>query len=290
MLTIENTQFVAMIAPLGAELTSLKRKADQRECIWQDAAGQYWPRHAPVLFPAIGRSNHDRYLLEQVAFSMKQHGFARDLPFTVLPQTRPDAVSLQLNADEATLRDYPFLFSLQLTYTLTDSGLQIDYLVQNYGDTKMPYALGYHPGFNLTQPLDHYELVLDGIQVPMTSLGIDPAPFRDGSVHVLQTAKQNHLPLSYPLLDDGLIIIDARQAQIALVQTLKGERLVQLNLADFPYLALWTPEHQQAPFLCVEPFAGLPDQYGAPVDWHQKMGNTRLPAGGTKRYVLTLRV
>lgn len=39
-------------------------------------------------------------------------------------------------------------------------------------------------------------------------------------------------------------------------------------------------EHETQPFICIEPFAGLPDQASdQPTDWNNKKGNNLLEAG-----------
>ena len=52
---------------------------------------------------------------------MTQHGFARDMNFKVMEQ-EDDMVLLQLNADHNTLKVYPFYFTLEIRYKLTNDG------------------------------------------------------------------------------------------------------------------------------------------------------------------------
>ena len=57
---IQNDQLIAEIAEHGAELISLKSKESNLEYIWQGDP-EYWGRHAPVLFPFVGRLKDDQY-------------------------------------------------------------------------------------------------------------------------------------------------------------------------------------------------------------------------------------
>jgi galactose mutarotase-like enzyme len=50
--TLRSDDITAIIAPDGAELISLKNQRGL-ELLWQAAPA--WPRHAPILFPIIGR-------------------------------------------------------------------------------------------------------------------------------------------------------------------------------------------------------------------------------------------
>ncbi|OJG81845.1 hypothetical protein RV14_GL002388 [Enterococcus ratti] len=80
---IQNDQLIAEIAEHGAELISLKSKETAFEYIWQ-ADPTYWGRHAPVLFPFVGRLKNDQYTYQGKTYDMRQHGFARDMDFEVI--------------------------------------------------------------------------------------------------------------------------------------------------------------------------------------------------------------
>ena len=54
MIVLENEGFRVEINPFGAELTSFRSKTTGTEYVWGgDPAA--WKRHAPVLFPIVGR-------------------------------------------------------------------------------------------------------------------------------------------------------------------------------------------------------------------------------------------
>lgn len=65
MTTIENQQLIARFNTKGAELISLKSKESAIEYIWQGNP-EYWARHAPVLFPIVGRLKDDRSCTSEV--------------------------------------------------------------------------------------------------------------------------------------------------------------------------------------------------------------------------------
>src|SRR4051812_17826544 len=83
----------------GAEIASVKR--DGMEYMWQ-AKPDVWPRHAPVLFPIVGKLKNG---------SLSQHGFARDKEFTCVSQDK-GAISFRLKSDEETKKIFPFDFDL----------------------------------------------------------------------------------------------------------------------------------------------------------------------------------
>src|SRR5271169_2490325 len=76
--TLRNDVLSATVTEDGAELCSLKN-AEGLELLWQ--AGPQWPRHAPLLFPIVGRLKNDELRHKGKVYPMTQHGFARDQRF-----------------------------------------------------------------------------------------------------------------------------------------------------------------------------------------------------------------
>ena len=60
--TIENSFLKISVSDHGAELTGIYDKTNDREILWQ-ADPAYWKRHAPVLFPNVGRNYKDIWRL-----------------------------------------------------------------------------------------------------------------------------------------------------------------------------------------------------------------------------------
>ena len=118
--TLSNDLLTVSIQDAGAQLCSV-RSAGGTEYLWQ-ADPAVWGRHAPLLFPLIGRLQDSQYTLDGRAWSISTHGFARDAQFQVSEQG-PTALSFQLEDSEETRRVYPFSFVLTVTYTLEGSRL-----------------------------------------------------------------------------------------------------------------------------------------------------------------------
>src|ERR1700748_653686 len=94
--TIESGGLTATGLAHGAELCSLKT-ADGLELMWQ--AGPEWRRHAPLLFPIVGRLRNDQLRHRGKLYPMTQHGFARDSQFEWI-EREPNSCRLAL-ADNA---------------------------------------------------------------------------------------------------------------------------------------------------------------------------------------------
>lgn len=129
----------------GAIVTSLV--LEDRELLYLDEATLRDPQKnvrggIPVLFPSPGRLTDDRW----AKGAMKQHGFARTLPFTVTREARAE-VTLALEDSEATRAQWPYAFELLLRYSLLHDGLRIEATVTNHDDDELPFGFGLHPYF-----------------------------------------------------------------------------------------------------------------------------------------------
>ena len=142
--TIRGNGVTASVLAHGAELCSLKT-ADGLELLWQ--AGAEWRRHAPLLFPIVGRLKGDRLRHRGQSYPMTQHGFARDSRFEWVERGQ-GSCRLML-ADSADTRSrYPFAFRLTVTYTLHEADLDVALEIENPGDESLPASVGGHPAFN----------------------------------------------------------------------------------------------------------------------------------------------
>lgn len=102
----------------------------------------------PVLFPSPGPLAGERFTRGGASGSMKQHGFARQRPWTVAARSEREA-TLTLAADEATRAQYPWDFALAFRYVLRGAALRIEQRFENRGPTAMPFAMGFHPYFHV---------------------------------------------------------------------------------------------------------------------------------------------
>ena len=106
MIYIENDKIKAAISCHGAELTSLYSKEKQLETLWQ-ADPKFWARHAPILFPNVGRYYKGSFLHEGIKYPEGQHGFARDSQFSCTEHGKNFA-RFRFESNEETLKRYPF--------------------------------------------------------------------------------------------------------------------------------------------------------------------------------------
>ena len=67
---LENEQIEVTVNIHGAELRSLKSKADGQEYLW-NADAKYWGRTSPVLFPFVGGVKNKVYRHESIRQRMR---------------------------------------------------------------------------------------------------------------------------------------------------------------------------------------------------------------------------
>lgn len=100
----------------------------------------------PILFPICGNMPNNTYTLNGQTYSLKQHGFAREMPWQV-DEEDLSGLSLVLTSTPETLAVYPFEFKVKFTYILTGSTLTIKQSYTNLSEQSMPFSAGTHPYF-----------------------------------------------------------------------------------------------------------------------------------------------
>lgn len=144
------------VAPArGAVVTSMRVGA--REVLYLDESTLFDPSKnvrggIPVLFPAPGKTENDEWQDGYVRYPLKQHGFARNLPWTVIGTSTGDAanVVLELASNLHTLAQYPWDFRLRLAFSLSGSSLRVTSGVFNDSERELRFGLGFHPYFAVT--------------------------------------------------------------------------------------------------------------------------------------------
>jgi galactose mutarotase-like enzyme len=83
----------------------------------------------PILFPICGNLPDNTYTYKGQQYQLKQHGFARDLPWTVVESSEsnnsPVSLTIVLDSNDQTRAIYPFDFQLAFTYELKDNSLEL---------------------------------------------------------------------------------------------------------------------------------------------------------------------
>lgn len=67
MIKLKNDRLEVEIDNMGAQLTHVIGNESGYDYIWN---GDAWKKHAPILFPAIGKSNNDEYVVDSKTYRM----------------------------------------------------------------------------------------------------------------------------------------------------------------------------------------------------------------------------
>ena len=132
----------------GAELTSFR--LDGYEYLWQGDE-RSWTGQSPLLFPLIGGVPGGSYSLDGSSYEIPSHGVLRRRNST-LAERGEDYLTFRFESDDETLKQYPFDFTLDLTYRLKETSLKMEYCLTNRSGGEMLFSLGAHPAFRC--PLD----------------------------------------------------------------------------------------------------------------------------------------
>jgi galactose mutarotase-like enzyme len=111
----------------------------------------------PILFPICGNLPDNTYTHQEKQYTLKQHGFARDLPWEVTKSEAKDdsaSLTLILTSNEQTRAVYPFDFQLEFTYEFKGNWLGIWQRFVNHSSAPMPFSVGLHPYFLVSDKTD----------------------------------------------------------------------------------------------------------------------------------------
>ncbi len=261
--TISNSTLKASIKNAGAELFSLKDNQN-KEYIWEGNP-DFWGKHSPILFPIVGTLKNNTYTIDKKEYQLPRHGFARDMEFQLIEKSGNSAVfSLESNAE--TLKKYPFEFELQLIYTLENTTLNIEYVVINKSESKMPFSIGAHPAIALPEKFENYAFKFEKAE-PL-KYNLLENDLISNKTETLKTT-ENVVPLNYKLFEnDALVFKTLESNSLTILENSKP--YVQVEFEDFPSLGIWTKD--QAPFVCIEPWFGYSDTADNSGDLFKKEG------------------
>ena len=288
--TLRNSEMEVQVSSKGGELVSMK-DADQTEYIWIGDA-TYWKRHAPQLFPCIGRLTNNQYRMDGALHEMGQHGFLRDYELTKVEseeqagaETVRDAAGqagaeaetvtslhLQLQSDTSTRQLYDRDWTVDIFYSLCGKTLSVRFQVRNCDTRTMRFGYGIHPGFNV--PLnpalcfEDYRLDFHEVSTPK-QMELTERYTISGGMHDYALAEGRYLPLQHSLFDHDAIILKDMPHTVTLGSQ-KDEKKVTVTFPDMPYLGIWHAPETDAPFVCIEPWSSLPSTDGVIDEFETK--------------------
>lgn len=258
MLSIKNDNISVSINEFGGTMCSIKK--DGVEYQWQGSKDS-WEGQDVAIFPFVARLKDGYYLVDNKKYELKIHGLIRYANLNV-EYHKENEVQLSFKWSNETLALYPFKFEYYITYKIENNIINVIYTVKNVDDKPIYFGLGGHPAFAI--PAERVR-------------GID-----DISGNSIIFEKPLNLA-NYTLEESGCFIsgkeslgvidkIELTKALFEKYKTLmltgdafskvslkrKDGIIINLDISDYPILALWTKETYGA-YICIEPWTSIPD-------------------------------
>lgn len=252
--TLKTENCTAECTSRGGQLISFVKNGT--EYVWNGDA-KYWADHAPHLFPAVCSSLNGQVTYNGVTYPMMKHGIVRNADFRVI-ELAPDFLVFENKWNEETLKSYPFKYTYRVAHRISEDGFSTTYTV--FGEDDMVFNLGGHPGFMCPMDSDSvfedYELRFKNASGAAMSVTKDG--YMDPSVPKLHRIKDNVLPLKYSDFDQDAMIIEGLPSKRVNLVSKKDGHGISFRFDGFDALGIWTPIAKNAPFVCLEPWCGLP--------------------------------
>jgi galactose mutarotase-like enzyme len=285
-LRIQSDRLTAEISENGAELQRLTDTAG-RDYLW-DGDPAFWAGRSPILFPVVGTLNGDHYRWHGRHYPLARHGFARRSAFTVADHDH-DGLILRLDANDETLKVWPFAFSLEMIYALRGATLTMTGRATNRGDDPMPCSFGFHPALRWPLPGAASK---EGHVIRFDKP--EPAHVRRLHAAGLLDPEPRPTPVEGDTLrlDDGLFAEDAlifdNLASRALTFSGPGTARVIVDFAGMPELGLWMKPG--ANYLCIEPWQGFSDPAGFAGTLDEKPGMVTIAPGDRRSFSMAITI
>ena len=275
---IENEYLKVTVTTFGAQLKSVLRKCDGVEHVWQ-ADPDVWGYHAPILFPHAGKVVDGVIEAKGGTYQSGQHGFARLMEHDFVEQTE-NTIVLELRSNEETLQKFPYEFALFSTFTLENDTVHHTLTVENWDAEKLPFGIGYHPGFAVPFDDKHvatdYELRFSEMESPIC-LNCLPTGLVQKD-HYYLGSNITSIPVDENLFaNDSHCMTNIKSGKLGLYEKGTGRGVV-CDISEFPYCLLWSKPGMPK-FVCIEPWHSLPSPEGGSRKWEEKPAAAILDPG-----------
>jgi galactose mutarotase-like enzyme len=278
---IENDFLSVQINDLGAELFSIKSKKTNIEYLWQGNS-EYWSGHSTILFPICGRLFGGKYTYNGVEYEMPIHGIAKLFEFSSSVVSNEE-IEFELKSNDETKKYYPFDFVFIVRYKLKNNSLKTEFVVKNTGEETMYFSYGGHPGFNVpfsdNERFEDY--YLEFTENELSKHVFSETCFDRGAMEKFALAKKKLL-LKHNLFDNDALFFETENDKVKLKSS-KSKNSIEVSYKDMTCLGLWHKPKTDAPYICIEPWHGIPSTDGVIDDLQTKQQIIKLESH--KNYV-----
>jgi aldose 1-epimerase len=217
-----------------------------------------WAKNV-LLYPFPNRLKNGRYEWDgqDYAFPVNDvptdnalHGFGTEQEMEVAgSEATADYALVRCRFDyDGALEYYPFPFRFEAAFTLRSGALEVELSVENTGASALPFGMGWHPYFRLSDDLANHHLHLP----PCEMIGVNAAMIPTGKRYEYTTFSQPRRIGSEVL--DNCFALQQQEGRIEIVLTHADQQLrywQEVGERGFPYVQLFTPPHRTC--LAIEP-------------------------------------
>ncbi len=269
--TLSNRFLTVTVSDIGAQIKNI-RSVEGVEYMWSGDE-KIWGDTAPILFPICGALVDDTYTYAGEKYNLIKHGFVRTRPF-VCETSDATRLVLKVVSTPETKEVYPFDFTFRVIISLEDATLHVSYAVDNDGENTMYYSVGGHEAYACPEGIEAYDLIFEKDE-PLVRTVLDGSYLE----HTTETvpACGNTLAMKYSHMDNDCLVFSSLQSNVVTLKKRGGTRAVRVMFGDCPYFVVWTKKG--APYLCLEPWNGIPDRVDADGVLEHKEGIMALESG-----------
>lgn len=267
MIVLNNGNLYVEIAETGAEIRKVTLNGKDR--FW-NGDEKYWTGISPILFPICSGFPRNKYTFEDKEYRLEKHGFANSSLFLVETKTKTSATFL-LKSTPETLLKYPWDFELRVTYTLVGNNIDITYDVKNLSENTMYYSIGSHEAYLCENGIEDYDIIFERPET-LYHYELNRNVLTGNKTLIIKDSKVLPLYEKY-FEEDGLIFKDVKSRFVTLKNRKTNEE-TSVKFEGFDYFLLW--HVYGAPYMCIEPWAGICNTVGASNDITKKEGILKL--------------
>ena len=264
---LSNDIITIEVAAHGAELVSLRKEGC--EYLWSGDPA-YWNRHAPILFPAVGKPYNNELHVDGKAYPMKQHGYARDSEFECVNVAECECGSVGtmrlIQSSNDAIRQYSYRLGLEVCYRLSGSAVEVIWTVENLDERDAYFQIGAHPGFLL--PDYHAEAATHGFIRYYDREGNPVGPVMVSALDdgnrvprpIVNIA--DCMPITADTFAHDALMFEGGQVTKAVLCDKEGREVLGVDCPQAEAYGIWAPHKEGCPFVCLEPWCGICDTKG----------------------------
>lgn len=272
MIILKNDDLEVSLHPKGAEIHKIVGLHDHINYMWRRDP-ILWANSAPILFPFVGAVNNNEFRIDGKTYTMTQHGFARHSEFAT-NQKSDTEVTFTLTSNDYIAEHYPYLFELNVTYSLEGSSLKCHLEVRNTDQQNITFGIGGHPAFacpfmegehsnDYYLEFSEYEsLERKIIDVEAKGMSYNTEPLFDN---------EKRFFVRQAMFDRDAVVVKNFKSESVALKSLNHNKSIVFHMQGFEHLGIWASKHVGG-LIAIEPWVGHNDYVGFAGEFKEKEG------------------